>query len=641
MARDQRPQAKVVSQSEAGPSMALRWLGLAAGSLAALLAWSAAEAQDNVTIAHGYSNFGELKYPADFPHLDYVNPDAPKGGEISLAANGNFDSFNPFARAGVTASSTNLLYEDLMIATADDPYGIYCNLCTTIEYPDDLKWIIVNLREDVTFSDGSPMTAEDLVFTIELFLEQGIAEFRSVFDGYYESVEILGEHRVKITFDDSAPLRDRVGLVALWNPFSKAWFEETGARLDESSSVPFMGTGPYVVKEVDFGRSLVYGRNPNWWGADLPINRGRFNFDEVRIEYFADSSAAFEAFKAGEYTFRTENTSRIWATGYDFPAIDNGWVKKESLPDGNITTAQGFIFNLRREKWQDPLVRDAVRMLFNFEWTNRTLFFGLYERPASFWGGSDLAAEGVPEGEELALLQALVDDGLLDASILTEEAVIPPTNDEAQNLPQRRVLRQATRMLEEAGWTPGSDGMLRNEAGELLTLEFLQFSPSFDRIINPYVENLRQIGVDAKLERVDNAQYVERRRSGDWDLTNHSPGQGFEPGTGLKQWFSSETADNSSRNLMALREPAVDRLVDEVIEAATLDELRPRVRALDRVLRAHGFWVSQWSNQEYWVAYWDMFRYPEELPPLALGTIDFWWYDADAAEALRAAGALN
>ncbi|MEL6642942.1 MAG: extracellular solute-binding protein [Pseudomonadota bacterium] len=621
--------------------MALRWLGLAAGSLAALLAWSAAEAQDNVTIAHGYSNFGELKYPADFPHLDYVNPDAPKGGEISLAANGNFDSFNPFARAGVTASSTNLLYEDLMIATADDPYGIYCNLCTTIEYPDDLKWIIVNLREDVTFSDGSPMTAEDLVFTIELFLEQGIAEFRSVFDGYYESVEILGEHRVKITFDDSAPLRDRVGLVALWNPFSKAWFEETGARLDESSSVPFMGTGPYVVKEVDFGRSLVYGRNPNWWGADLPINRGRFNFDEVRIEYFADSSAAFEAFKAGEYTFRTENTSRIWATGYDFPAIDNGWVKKESLPDGNITTAQGFIFNLRREKWQDPLVRDAVRMLFNFEWTNRTLFFGLYERPASFWGGSDLAAEGVPEGEELALLQALVDDGLLDASILTEEAVIPPTNDEAQNLPQRRVLRQATRMLEEAGWTPGSDGMLRNEAGELLTLEFLQFSPSFDRIINPYVENLRQIGVDAKLERVDNAQYVERRRSGDWDLTNHSPGQGFEPGTGLKQWFSSETADNSSRNLMALREPAVDRLVDEVIEAATLDELRPRVRALDRVLRAHGFWVSQWSNQEYWVAYWDMFRYPEELPPLALGTIDFWWYDADAAEALRAAGALN
>lgn len=641
MARDHQPSARAARRSEANASSAVRWMGLAAGTLAALFAWSAARAQDGVTVAHGYSNFGELKYPADFPHFAYVNPDAPKGGEISLSASGNFDSFNIYARAGVPASSTELMYEDLMIAAADDPYGIYCNLCTTIEYPEDLAWVIVNLREDVTFSDGSPMTAEDLKFTIDLFLEQGISEFRTVVEGYFDSVEVLGDYRVRFEFNDSAPLRDRVGLVGLWNPFSKAWFEETGARLDESADEPFLGTGPYVLKEVDIGRQVVYGKNPDWWGADLPINQGRFNFDEVRIEYFADTTAAFEAFKAGEFTFRVENTSRIWATGYDFPALSNGWVKQETLPDGNITTAQGFIFNLRREKWQDPTVRDAVRMLFNFEWTNRTLFFGLYDRPASFWGGSDLAAEGAPGPDELALLEPLVAEGLLDASILTEPAAIPPTNDAAQNLPQRSVLRRAARLLDEAGWTPGADGMLRNAEGEMLTLEIIQFSPSFDRIVNPFVENLRQIGIDAKLDRVDNAQYVERRRSGDWDLTNHSPGQGFEPSTGLKQWFSSETADNSSRNLMALRDPAVDKLVDEVIAAATLDELRPRVRALDRVLRANGFWVSQWSNQEHWVAYWDMYRYPDELPPLALGTIDFWWYDAEAAQALRDAGALN
>ena len=271
----------------------------------------------------------------------------------------------------------------------------------------------------------------------------------------------------------------------------------------------------------------------------------------------------------------------------------------------------------------------------------RDRFYDLYERPASFWGGSDLAAEGVPTEGELAYLNPLVGEGLLDASILTDEAVVPPQNDAAQNLPPRRTLRAATRLMEEAGWVPGDDGLLRNSAGDTMELVIIQFSPTFDRIVNPYVENLRQLGIDAKLERVDNAQYVERRRSGDWDLTNHSPGQGFEPSIGLKQWFSSETADDSSRNLMALRSPAVDRLVDEVIAAESLEDLRNRTRALDRVLRAEGFWISQWSNQEHWVAYWDQYRYPDPLPPLALGTLDFWWYDADAAQELRDAGALN
>ncbi len=640
MQRDPRAKVKAAVASEARGA-GMRWAGLAAGTIAALLAWGEARGEEGVIVSHGYSNFGELKYPADYPHFAYVNPDAPKGGEISLHSIGNFDSFNGFARVGVPAAGTNLLYEDVMIAAADDPYGLYCNLCTTIEYPESLDWVIVNLRENITFSDGSPMMAEDLKFTVDLFLEQGIVEFRTVVEGYFESVEVLDPYRVRFSFNEEAPKRDRVAFVGLWNPFSKAWFEETGTRLDESISEPFMSTGPYVVKEADFGRRVVYERNPNWWGADLPINRGRFNFDQIRYEYFADVGAAFEAFKAGEYTYRTENTSRIWATGYDFPALDRGWVQKATLPDGNITSAQGFIFNLRREKWQDPRTRDAVRMLFNFEWTNEALFYGLYQRPASFWGGSDLAAEGVPGADEAAILQPLVDEGLLDAAILENAAVLPPENDAARNLPQRSVLRRAAGLLEEAGWVPGDDGLLRNAAGETLGLEIIQFNPAFDRLINPFVENLRQVGIDAKLDRVDNAQYIQRRRDADWDLTNHSPGQGFEPSTGLRQWFASETAEDSSRNLMALQDPAIDRLIDAVIAAETLDDLRPRVRALDRVLRAHGFWLSQWANQEHWVAYWDMYRYPEELPPLALGTLDFWWYDAEKADALREAGAIN
>lgn len=638
MLNPREPAAALVCAADDRP-LGRMVLGLAVSALLVLGFAMSAKAEE-VVVSHGFSNFGELKYGPGEP-FSYVNPDAPKGGQISIAAQGNFDSFNIYTRKGVPAVRTGLMYENLMIASADDPYGLYCYLCETIEYPESLDWIIVNLRQDITFSDGTPVTADDVKFTVDLFLEQGITEFRNVVQSYYESVEVLDDYRIRFDFSQDSPKRDRVSLVSLWNPFSRAWFEETGARLDESRSEPFLGTGPYIVKEVDFARKIVYARNPNWWGADHHLNSGRHNFDEIRVEYFADAAAALEGFKAGEYTVRNENSSKSWATSYDFPALDKGWVKKETQLDGNITSAQGFVFNLRREKWQDPRTRDAVRLLFNFEWSNETLFYGLYQRPASFWGGSDLAADGVPEGSELALLESLVAEGLLNESILTEPAIVPPENDAKQNQPSRRVLRQATRLLEEAGWTPGSDGWLRNAEGTKLELVIIQVSPLFDRIVNPFVENLRRVGIDARLDRIDNAQYVERRRSGDWDLTNHSPGQGFEPGIGLKQWFASETAEDSSRNLMALRNPAVDRLIDIVIAADTLDELRPSVRALDRVLRAHGFWISQWSNQDHWVAYWDMYRYQEPLPPLALGTLDFWWYDAEAAERLRAAGALN
>ncbi|MFQ6547616.1 extracellular solute-binding protein [Aestuariibius sp. 2305UL40-4] len=620
--------------------IALGGLVIGLGLLGTQVFGESHSADENITVSHGYTNFGELKYGPDEP-FSYVNLDAPKGGEISLWAQGNFDSFNLYTRKGVPVAQTGLLYEDMMISAADDPYGLYCYLCTTVEYPESLDWVVVTLRDDVTFADGTPMTVEDMKFTIDLFLEQGIAEFRNVIDGFFESIEIVGPNQIRFEFNEAAPKRDRMGLVAIWNPFSQAWFEENEARLDESTPVPFLGTGPYIVGDVDMGRSIVYTKNPDWWGADLPINQGRNNFDRVRIEYFADAGAAFQAFTAGEYTYRIETDPREWATSYDFPAVEQGYVNVESLPDGTISNGLGFVFNLRREKWQDPRTRDAVRMLFNFEWSNETLFYSLYERPYSFWGNSDLAAVGEPSDEERAVLEPLVEDGLLDASILTDPAVLPPVNEASSNDPSRRTLREATRLLQEAGWTAGNDGILRNEAGERLELVIIQFNPIYDRVVTPYVENLRRVGIDAKLERIDTAQYVERRRSGDWDLTNQLLGQGFEPGLGLMQWFDSSTAEDSSRNLMALADPAIDRLIDAVIAADTLDGLQTHVRALDRVLRAHGFWIPQWEDQEFWVAYWDMYDHPDPLPPLALGTLDFWWYDAEAAERLREAGAIR
>lgn len=598
-----------------------------------------AQAEETI-ISHGYSNFGALKYGANEPFA-YVNLEAPKGGEISLSTTATFDSFNPYTRKGVAEfTASSLMYEDLMVSAADDPYGSYCYLCTTVEYPESLDWVVMTLRDDVTFSDGTPMTAEDVKFTIDLFLEQGIAEFRSIISGFFKSIEVTGTHEIRFEFNESAPKRDRMGLVGLWNPFSKEWFERTGARIDEAAPEPFMGTGPYVLGEVDLGRSVTYTKDANWWGAEHPMNQGRWNFEDIRIEAFLDQTAALEAFKAGQYTFRTPGSSKEWATGYDFPAVQDGYVNKASLPDGNIGGGSGFVFNLRRDKWQDPNVRNAIRMMFNFEWSNEALFFGLFERHRSFWQGSDLEAVGTPSEGELAVLQPLVTQGLLPEAILSDEVAMPPVNRAEGNTPDRRTRRAALRMMSEAGWELDDAGMLRNADGDTLELVIIQFDAQMDRIINPYVENLRSIGVDASLRRVDTSQYVTLRREGDWDLTNIAAGQGFEPSLGLKQWFSSETAENSSRNIMALADPGIDALIEAAIAASTLEDLRDATRALDRALRAHGFWVPRWGNTEHWVAYWDQYGRPDPLPPLQLGTLSLWWFDADKAAKLEEAGAL-
>lgn len=598
------------------------------------------ESHEQVVVSHAYSNFGEVKYPADFAHLDYVNPDAPKGGEIAIWSQGNFDSFNNYARAGTSAALATVTQESVMVGTADDPYGLYCYMCTTLEYPESKNWVIFNLRDDITFSDGRPLTAEDVKFSSDLVLEQGIAEYRNVFASFIDSVEVLDTYQVKFSFTDDAPRRDVIGFAGGTSVFSKAWFEETGARLDERTEEPFLGSSPYLLGEFEYNRNITYVRDVDWWGAEHPLSIGRSNFDSIRIEYFADSSAAFEAFKTGAYTFRNENSSLQWATGYDFPALSNGWVNKEELPNGNIGTAQGFVFNLDRPQWDDPRVREAVRLMVNFEWMNESLFYGLYERPTSFWDNSPLAATGVPDAGEVEILQPLVDEGLLDASILTAEAVMPPVSSTTNRPLDRGNLRKASALLDEAGWVPGDDGMRRKD-GQTLDAVFLERSPQFDRIINPIIENLRALGVNAKLDRVDTAQFIERRRSGDFDLVNNSPGQSYEPGSSLRQWFASETADDSSRNTMRLRSPAVDQLMEVVVAAKTLDTLETSVHALDRVLRAEGFWIPQWFKDTHTVAYYDMYRYPENLPPFALGELDFWWYDAEAAEALKTAGAIK
>lgn len=632
--------AKAIAKRRVRPHPGLIWLGAGALGAAALLAATGlarADGHETIIEAHAIANFGEPKYGPDFAHFDYVNPDAPKGGEFSTWAQGNFDSFNNYTRKGVSASGITFMYESILTSSADDAYGTYCYLCTTMEYPESRDWVIFNLRDDIVFRDGTPATADDIVFTHELFMEQGLPEYVNVVQGFVSSVEVLDTHRVRFNFTDEAPRREAIQFAGSTPVFSKAWFEETGARIDESTLEPFMGSGPYQVGSFDVGRQIIYERNPNWWAADLPVNVGRYNFDTLRYEYFADSSAALEAFKAGEYMFRSENSSKDWATGYDFPAVQAGHVKVEEIKDGSIGSAQSFIFNLRREEWQDPRVREAVGLMFNFEWSNESLFFGLYERVNSFWENSPLEATGTPSEGEVALLQPLVDEGLLDASILTDEVVMAPVSG-PRNF-DRRNLRRASALLDEAGWEIGDDGIRRRD-GEVLDLVILSFSPAFDRIINPYVENLNRLGLQAKLERVDVSQYIDRRRTADYDMTTHTFSMSLEPGFSLRQWFASETAEDSSRNLMGLQDPAIDRLMDHVIAAETIEDLTTSTHALDRALRTIGFWVPQWFKDVHTVAYYDLYRYPEPIPPLGLGQTTFWWLDAEAEARLRADGAL-
>lgn len=607
--------------------------------LAAAALLGPAHAQDDTITAHGIATFGDLIYGPDFRNLAYVNPDAPKGGEMSVWAFGSFDSMNPYTVKGRAAGLASIFFETLLTGTADEIGTAYCLLCETIEYPADRSEVVFTLREGVTFSDGSPLTAADVVFSYELLRDKGLPSFRAQLSRKVAVAEVLDDRRVRFVFEDGIPTRDLILDVGGLPVFSQAHYTENDRDFEESSLEPLLGSGPYVLGEMDVGQTVVYERDPDWWGADLPINRGRYNFDRLRIEYYADYNAAFEGFKAGTYTFRNEASSKIWATGYDFPSLDAGHVVKAELPNGNKATNQAWVFNMRRPQFQDPRVREAIGMMFNFEWTNATLFYDLYARVDSFWDNSYLEPEGPPTEAEVAILRPLVEEGLIPENLLTDPPYSLPESGERQL--DRGNLRRAAALLEEAGWIVGDDG-LRRKDGEVLSVEFLNDSQTFDRVINPYVENLKRLGIDARHVRVDNAQAEARERppNFDFDLVTAFVPTGYIPGTELRQYFGSENADDDVFNKMGLRDPAVDRLIEVVLAAETEEDLHASIRALDRVLRSLKFWVPQWNKDTHTVAYFDMYGYPEDLPPYSLGNLDFWWWDADKAAALEAAGAL-
>jgi len=596
-----------------------------------------ASADEKITKSHGFNFFGELSYPEDFPHLQYVNKDAPKGGDISIWSMGTFDSMNPYTRKGRSGALASAPFESLLDGTADEVGSLYGLLAESIEYPEDQSWVIFNIREEALFSDGTPVTADDVKYTFQLFLEQGLASYKAILGQIVKDTKVLGPKKIKYWFNPDASKRDSIPIVGGLPVMSKAWFEATGARLDESRMEIAIGSGPYVMEEFEVNKRITYKRNKDYWGIDLPLMKGRSNFDTITVEYFADSSAALEGFKSGEYTMRIENVSKNWATAYDFPALDEGKVIKKTLPDGGIATGQAFVMNLRRPKFSDPKVREAIGLLYNFEWSNESLFFGQYARVNSFWENSELAAEGKPSDGELALLKPLAGD--LPAGILDDEAVTASVS--GLRALDRKNLRVASKLLDEAGWLVGDDGLRRNSNGDLFSLEIIERSPAFDRVVLPYIDNLRAAGIDAKYERIDSAQFTDRKRNYNFDMLTTQHPMSLEPSSSLKQYFGSESSDVSVFNSAGVSNPAIDALIEYVIKAENKAELKTSVKALDRALRSLRFWVPQWYNNTYRVAYWDMYEHPDEIPPFDLGYLDFWWFNPDKAELLRSSGALR
>ncbi len=595
---------------------------VAAVVLAVLVA-DAAQAQPR----HGLSVFGELKYGPEFTHFGYVDPRAPKGGKLSLIGpvpRDSFDSFNNFILKGDPAQGLDLLFDSLMVRAMDEPDAVYGLVASAAEIAGDGMSVTFTLRPEARFADGSTLGAADVCDSFRLLKAHAIETIRITIRDV-AACDVVDEASVRYRFAGTRT-RDLPTTVAVLPIFSKAYYA-TRDFAKSTLEAP-LGSGPYAISRFKPGEFVAYGRRDDYWAKELPVNRGRYNFDEIRFEYFRERAAGFEALKAGILDLREEYTSRDWATAYDFPALKEGKVKQLTLPDETPSGAQGFFFNLRREAFKDIRVRQAFGLAFDFEWSNANLFFGLYRRTASFFELSPLKAEGAPAPGELALLEPLK-PGLRPEVFAAAEP--PPESDGSGQ--DRRLLRQASQLLDAAGWHV-VDGFRRNARGEALKAEFLIESPIFERILGPYVRNLRILGIDASIRVVDDAQYQSRLENFDYDIVSSRFAAGLTPGDDLRIFFGSASANApGSYNLSGVASPAIDALIDRVVEARSREDLNVAGRALDRVLRAEHFWVPNWHKGSFWIAAWDKFGRPAIKPRYDRGIVDTWWYDARAAAA--------
>lgn len=564
---------------------------------------------------HGIAMHGDLKYPPDFSHFDYVNPDAPKGGTVVQSAIGTFDSFNPFIIKGTPASGVGLIYDTLLARASDEAFSLYGLLAESLEVAEDRSWVIFNLREQARFSDGHPVTAEDVIYSFKLLREQGAPFYQAYFRDI-ASIEAIDRKTVRFNF--SGGENRELALIVAEIPILPKHFWESRDFQQPGLEVP-VGSGPYLIDSFDAGRSVTFKRNPDYWGKDLPVNTGRYNFDSQRFDYYKDGTVALEAFKGGEYDFRQENSSKRWATGYKGAVFDDGRIITRNLEHQNPTGMQAFVLNTRKAKFSDPQVRRALAYAFDFEWTNKNIFYDAYTRTHSYFSNSEMAASQLPDAAELEILEPLRDQ--VPPQVFTEVYRAPETRGDGNS---RRQLRTALRLLKKAGWEL-QKGKLLNPQGEQMQFEILLVSPAFERIVSRFRQNLEQMGINTSIRLVDVSQYINRLRSYDFDVVIYSFGQSSSPGNEQREFWSSATADQpGSRNLIGIKNPAVDHLVEQLIQAPDREQLIVRARALDRVLQWNHYVIPQYHINSYRVAYWDKFEFPAVRPKYALG-FDTWW----------------
>jgi microcin C transport system substrate-binding protein len=574
---------------------------------------------------HGVAMHGEPKYGPNFQHFDYVNPNAPKEGIARFAQIGSFDSLNPFIIKGQPAVGLGLLFERLATSSADEAFSQYGLIAETIDISEDRSSVTYTLRPQARFHDGSPITADDVIFSYEILKTKGSPFYRF----YYANVakvEKLGERRVKFSFapGDNRELPLIMGQLPV---LSKAYWEER--NFEAATLAPPVGSGPYQIARHEPGRFIVYQRDPDYWGADLPVNRGLYNFDYIRYDYYRDTTVALEAFKANAYDIRPENTAKLWATGYESPALEQGLIEKIELPNQLPSGMQGFAFNIRRPLFQDPRVRQALSYAFDYEWTNRNLFYNQYTRTKSYFDNSELASRNLPSQAELAILQPLREE--IPAEVFTTPFQ-PPIAGNSKEL--RENLLKALALLQEAGWTFANRKLVNSETKRPFRFEILLNAPTWERIALAFVRNLERLGIEARVRTVDSAQYENRVRNYNFDMIVQVWGQSLSPGNEQREYWGSESADlPGSRNVVGIKDPAIDKLIEQVIAAPDRKALITRVRALDRVLLWNHFVIPHWHTPYDRIAYWDKFGRPAVIPMQGTQTLA-WWVNAQKAASL-------
>jgi microcin C transport system substrate-binding protein len=619
------------------PVMTLPRLALAL-VLAGLLA-APARPEDMSVHHHALSLIGEPKYPADFTHFDFVNPAAPKGGLVRMAEIGSFDSVNPVLYKGETAAGLGLVYESLMADSLDEPSTSYGLIAEWASYPPDYSSVTFKLRDEARWHDGTPITPEDVIYSLEV---NKSANPRMGL--YYKNVsraEATGPNEVTFYFD-AKNNRELPMIMGQLTILPKHWWTGTDAKNNQRDPMkttlePPLGSGPYRIKEVRPGRSISYERVKDHWGKDLPVNRGQWNYDQIRFEYYRDETVAFEGFKAGNLDYWQETSAKNWATAYDFSAVRNGFIKRQEVALERTQPMQCFVLNLRRPQFADRRVRQAFNLAFDFEWANKNLFYGQYARVGSYFQGSDLAAPATPpEARELEILNE-VKDGV-PPEVFTK-VHHNPVNDGPNAM--RGNLRKAVELLKAAGWEV-KNGVLTNvKTGQPMRVEFLLVSPLFERIVQPYLRNLERLGIKGTIRMVDSAQYTRRLNVFDYDIVVGNFAQSDSPGNEQRDFWGSEAADREgSRNLIGVKSPAIDKLIDHVIFAKDRAELVAAAHALDRALQWNDFVVPQWYSPNVRIAYWDRYGQPKKLPGLTPGFLQVWWFDQNLAAGLPGSSQL-